>query len=174
MQVAGQTVLWKGLVISSGIESNSRVSIDFTIGTNMLLVSFSACCLPSFVCMSSTLSHPYSYFLEDFVSQAACLHLQSYCIGPTAKAFSPFQKYNKNHCQLTLSHKLCKRVMVWLEIIPVDSLNELLDVCTFLTLLPLRPCRIYLSLVVPSSMQLDVGISLSLLPRISAAAPSVH
>lgn len=158
MQVAGQTVLWKGLVISSGIESNRRVSIDFTIGTNMLLVSFSASCLPSFACTSSTVSHPYSYYTEDFVSQTACLHLQSYCIGPTAKAFSSFQRHNKNHCQLTLSHKLCTRVTVWLEIIPADSLNKLLDFCTFLTLLPLRPRRIYLSQIVPpSTMQLDLG-----------------
>lgn len=119
-------------------------------------VSFSASSLSSFICMSSTLSHPYSHFIEYFVSQTACLHLQSYCTGPTVKTFSPFQKYNKNHCQLMLNHKLCKHVMVWLEIILVHSLNKLMQFCTILSSAPLRPHRIYLSHVISPAKQLKL------------------
>lgn len=114
--------------------------------------------------MSSTLSHPYSHFIEYFISQAACLHLQSYCIGPTVKTFSPFQKYNKNHCQLMLNHKLCKCVMVWLEIILADSLNKLLHFCSLLSPPPSRPHRIYLLHVLPPTMQLDLGNQCFLAP----------
>lgn len=69
------------------------------------LVSFSASSLSSFICMSSTLSHPYSHFIEYFVSQTACLHLQSYRTGPTVKTFSPFKniiKITASLCSITV------------------------------------------------------------------------
>lgn len=67
-----------------------------SLGTKIcFFVSSSASSLSSFICMSSTLSHPYAHFIEYFVSQTACLHLWSYCTGPTVKTFYAFQKYNK-------------------------------------------------------------------------------